>query len=169
MKIPRGTLFLQLSSTTLALVAVALYQHQTAATQANTVRESQRTLYQRYEEVLKLLYANQPMTAAEQLASLPKETVVLETALLRDYSVPYAPEMLFLQLGTMFQRHAARAAGRGEREKAELLLGACRSLQGRLRVGSQDETPLERAKREVLLLRLERVSQLPQGPQESLS
>jgi hypothetical protein len=169
MNVPRGTQFLQLGSTTLVLIAVALYQYTTAPKAVSPLRQGQHSLYQGYEGVLQLLYANQPMLAAEQLAALPKETVILERSILKDQTVPYAPEMLFLQLGTMFGRHANRAAFSGDSKKASVLLGACRELSNRLERGSQDETEQERRQRRQIHERLQRLTQRMNSAVDSLA
>lgn len=158
MKISRGMRALQLSSASLALIAVALYQ-KTAQTPAPAqAQASQRRLYRGYEEVLTLLYANQPLSAAEQLAALPHEPVRISSALLRDESTTYATEGLFLKLGMLFSRHAIRAAHQGEAQRARLLMDACKALPRRLAHGSTDEPLHETEKRHWLLSNLARVA-----------
>lgn len=157
MKAPRGTLFLQLGSALLALMTVALYQWGTRVGQLSNPK-NQHVLHQRYERVLGLLYADRPVQAAELLATLPVETIPLEPTLLRDEKATYPPEQLFYQIATLFGRHARRAAFAGEHQKAELLLGACRSLQRHLERTSPDESPQTRQRRTIALSRLQRLS-----------
>lgn len=158
-KIARGALALQLSSASLALIAVAFYQKTTQTPLPARAHASQRRLYQHYEEVLMLLYANQPLSAAEQLAALPHEPVSVSSALLWDDSIRYSAEGLFLELGMMFSRHAVRAASQGEPQRARLLVDACRALHRRMTYGSTEETPQEAEKRQRLLSKLAQVAQ----------
>jgi hypothetical protein len=169
MKIPRGTLALQLSSASLALIAVTLYQKTAATPPTSQAHASQRKLYRHYEEVLMLLYANQPLSAAEQLASLPHEPVSVSPSLLRDDTLTYTAEGLFLELGMMFSRHALRAAYQGELQRAQLLVDACQSLHCRLTHSSTAETPQEATKRQKLLHSLAKVAQSAATRLESVS
>jgi hypothetical protein len=129
-------------------VAAALYQNRTALAPQTTSVGAQRAVYERYERVLRLLKSDQPMAAAELLASFPEERLGLGALLLTERSDDYPSGMLYLHIGNQLVRHATAASRRGATYQARVLIDSCELLRKRLERGGTSTEPLtERTQR----------------------
>lgn len=135
MQHPKGTIFLQLSSVMLVLVATTLYQKCLPQEPKVSALATQRTDYERYEEALKLLDENHPIAALELLTSFPHEKLGIANALLKEPKASLAPGILFLRLGLSLAHHASESAQRNAPQEAQLFHSACATLQRQLKEG----------------------------------
>jgi hypothetical protein len=160
MQTPKGTVFFQVSGMVLILIATTLYQKGLPQEPKLSALATQRSDYERYEEVLKLLDENHPIAALELLTSLPREKLGIANALLRDPKASLAPGILFLRLGMSLAHHAAESAQRNAPQEAQLFRNACATLQQRLQEGGYPgEDAVERNQRLQIAELLQRFTQ----------
>ena len=118
MQVPRGMIFLQLSSAVLIIATTTLYQNRSTLAPQRTSLARQCAIYQRYESALMLLEANRPISATELLVSFSDTELSITNGLLGESALTHCPGSLFLRLGVLLSQRASQAAQGGAAHQA---------------------------------------------------
>lgn len=156
---------LMMSSTVLLALAAGITALRLAPPQATAKQGIALPAMGRYERAVDALLAGQTEQVLASLAPDPEEVLLLPDSLAEPdqkcdiRAAERHPVGTLLFLGQLLAQKSRQAAAQGDLELAQALLDRCLELSRRLRTGSASETATERARRQGVAARIERLAE----------